>query len=74
MQQHSLVVSRTAHYFTLGQPGPQVRQLWLICHDYAQLADSFLADFKLLDNPHTGGRSGKANHFYKKDLQEMWAN
>lgn len=67
MQQHYLVVSRTAHYYSLGEPGPHIRQLWFVCHGYAQLADSFLRDFDLLDNGHTWVIAPEGlNHFYKK--------
>lgn len=67
MEAHKIKVSKTAHFFTLGEPGPHVRQLWIVCHGYAQLADDFLEDFRLLDD---GTRLVIApegmNHFYKK--------
>lgn len=67
MQQHSLSINRTAHYYTLGAPGPKVRQLWIVCHGYAQLADDFLKNFGLLDNEHTLVVAPEGlNHFYRK--------
>jgi predicted esterase len=67
MQQHKLNVSKTAHYYTLGEPGPHVRQLWIVCHGYAQLASEFLEDFNLLNNGHTLIVAPEGlNHFYKK--------
>jgi len=67
MRANSLVVSKTAHYFSLGEPGPHVRQFWLVCHGYAQLADEFLNDFHLLENGHTWVVAPEGlNHFYKK--------
>jgi predicted esterase len=67
MNAHKISVQKTAHYFTLGEPGPHVRQIWIVCHGYAQCADEFLQDFKLLDD---GSRLVIApeglNHFYKK--------
>lgn len=67
MDAHKITVSKTAHYFTLGKPGPHVRQIWIVCHGYAQVADDFLQDFKLLDD---GTRLVIApegmNHFYQK--------
>lgn len=53
MQHHTITISRTAHYFVLGQPGPQVRRLWIVCHGYGQLADEFLEQFRLLDDGET---------------------
>jgi predicted esterase len=67
MQHHHLRVERTAHYYTLGTPGPQVRQLWIVCHGYAQLADEFLENFRLLENDHTLVLAPEGlNHFYRK--------
>ncbi len=67
MRSQSLVVSKTAHYFSLGEPGPHTRQLWIVCHGYAQLADEFLNDFQLLDNGTTWVVAPEGlNHFYKK--------
>lgn len=67
MDAHKITVSKTAHYFTMGVPGPHIRQIWIVCHGYAQLADDFLRDFELLDD---GTRLVIApegmNHFYKK--------
>ena len=42
---HALSVTRTAHYATLGEPGPQVRKLWLVTHGYGQLAKTFVNRF-----------------------------
>ena len=67
MQQHKLNVTKTAHYYVLGEPGPNIRQLWLVCHGYAQLAQEFIEDFKLLENGQTLVVAPEGlNHFYKK--------
>ncbi len=67
MQHHKLNVSKTAQFYTLGSPGPHIRQLWIVCHGYAQLASEFLDDFRLLDNGHTLVVAPEGlNHFYKK--------
>ncbi|MDP4710412.1 MAG: hypothetical protein NWR67_00990 [Saprospiraceae bacterium] len=46
---HSLMVQKTAHYFTLGEPGEHVRYLWIVCHGYGQLARKFIRKFDFLD-------------------------
>jgi predicted esterase len=46
MQEHHLTVPRSARYYTLGEPGPAVRQVWIVCHGYGQLAGRFLAHFE----------------------------
>lgn len=67
MQQHTLNIQSTAHYFTLGTPGEHVKQFWIVCHGYAQLADEFLENFKLLENDHTLVVAPEGlNHFYRK--------
>ncbi|MFN0036555.1 MAG: alpha/beta hydrolase [Saprospiraceae bacterium] len=67
MQHHTISILRTAHYYSLGTPGPQVRQFWIVCHGYAQLADEFLENFRLLENDRTLVIAPEGlNHFYKK--------
>jgi predicted esterase len=64
---HSIAVHKTAHYYTIGTPGPTIRQFWIVCHGYAQLADEFLKEFDLLDNPHTFVVAPEGfNLFYRK--------
>lgn len=67
MQHHKLNVSKTAHYYQLGEPGAHIRQLWVVCHGYGQLAPEFLEDFRLLDNGQNLVVAPEGlNHFYKK--------
>ncbi|MBC5993300.1 alpha/beta hydrolase [Pontibacter cellulosilyticus] len=53
MTEHSLVVPRTARYYTLGTPSDEVQDLWIVCHGYGQLARYFLRHFSVLDNGKT---------------------
>ncbi len=67
MDHHKINVTKTAQYYTIGVPGPHIRQLWIVCHGYAQLASEFLQDFLLLDNGHTLVVAPEGlNHFYRK--------
>lgn len=67
MQHHKLNVSKTAHYYTLGEAGSHVRHVWIVCHGYAQLASEFIQDFSLLDDGKTFVIAPEGlNHFYKK--------
>lgn len=50
MQEHSLITSRTARYFTLGAP-QRATDLWFVCHGYGQLAARFLERFRPLETP-----------------------
>lgn len=67
MNYHSIDVRRKAHYYTLGTVGPQISQLWIVCHGYAQLADKFMENFAFMDD---GTRLIIApegmNYFYQK--------
>lgn len=45
VQLHATEVARTAHYASLGKPGPQVRQLWIVTHGYGQLSKTFIRRF-----------------------------
>jgi predicted esterase len=48
MREHRLSVSRTARYFTLGSE--TARDVWIVCHGYAQLAARFLERFRPLES------------------------
>lgn len=46
-----LRVQRTARVVLLGVPGPGVRELWICCHGYSQLAPDFARDLSALAAP-----------------------
>jgi predicted esterase len=48
IRSHHLRVQRTARYYTLGEAGSELRELWLVCHGYGQLAGPFLEGFRAL--------------------------
>ena len=48
---HAIAVPRTARYYSVGQAGPDVREVWIVCHGYGQLARYFLRPFRLLAGP-----------------------
>ena len=50
MREHRLSVTRSARYYTLGEPGEGVREVWFVLHGYAQLAARFLRHFEPLDD------------------------
>ena len=50
MREHRLSVTRSARYYTLGEPGESVREVWVVLHGYGQLAGRFLPHFKPLDD------------------------
>ena len=50
MRERHIRVARTARYYTLGSAGPQLREVWLVCHGYRQLARRFLSRFADLDD------------------------
>jgi dienelactone hydrolase len=43
-------VARTARYYTLGHDVAATRELWIVCHGYAQLARYFLRAFGTIDD------------------------
>jgi predicted esterase len=50
IQEHHLIVDRSARYYTLGPLDDPVRQLWIVCHGFAQLAGRFIRHFQSLDS------------------------
>ena len=49
-REHHIQVARTARYHTLGDPGPEVREVWFVCHGYRQLAGRFIRRFSGIAN------------------------
>ena len=50
MQQHHVRIARTARYWVAGEES-DVRDLWIVCHGYAQLAERFLTGFRAVIEP-----------------------
>jgi len=50
MKEHHIQVQRSARYFTLGEAGPNLKQVWLVCHGYSQTAKQFIGYFQVLDD------------------------
>jgi predicted esterase len=48
---HHLLIGKTARYFTLGDIGPQIDDVWFVCHGYGQLASDFIKEFEFIDEP-----------------------
>lgn len=44
-REHHIAVAKTARYFTLGEPGSDVREVWFVLHGFGQLAGLFIRDF-----------------------------
>ncbi len=62
---HHITVERTARYAVLGQPGPGVRDVWIVCHGHAQLAKNFIERFRVIDAPYRLIVAPEAlNHYY----------
>jgi len=52
-QSHKMTVEKTAHFYTIGQPGPHIEYLWIACHGYGQMASSMIRKFTELDDGKT---------------------
>jgi predicted esterase len=48
--EHTIVVSRTARYSTLGPMHGFPRELWFVCHGFGQLASRFIRYFAPIDD------------------------
>jgi predicted esterase len=47
-REHHLTVPRTARYYVVGDPDAHVRELWIACHGYGQLAGDFAENFEAI--------------------------
>ena len=48
MLQRRIITEKTARYFLSGQPGKEIRHIFIVCHGYSMLANEFLENFKPL--------------------------
>jgi predicted esterase len=49
--EHHLTVKRTARYCTLGDAPAGATDVWIVCHGFAQLARTFLEEFRVISRP-----------------------
>lgn len=47
-----IVVPRTARYYMVGAPSPLVRDVWVVCHGFSQLARAFAEPFRAFEDDH----------------------
>ena len=47
-----IVVPRTARYYVVGTPNPLVRDVWIVCHGFSQLAQAFVEPFRRFEDDH----------------------
>ena len=50
MNEHSIKVEKTAHYYSLGALNKNTKELWIVCHGYGQLASFFLKKFENIES------------------------
>ena len=53
MQEHKVVITRTAHYYTLGQPGDHIKYFWFVTHGYGQAASNYIRKFESIKQDDT---------------------
>ncbi len=50
MERHKISIAKSARYFTLGKLDSNVTTIFFVCHGYAQLANEFLENFKIIQS------------------------
>jgi predicted esterase len=50
INEHHITTPRTARYYTLGEPGPGIAEVWFALHGYGQLAGRFVRELGPLDD------------------------
>lgn len=66
MEEHEIVVSRRARYYTVGEPRT-ADEIWVVLHGYGQLADEFLTLFEPLVSESRAIVAPEALNRYYKD-------
>lgn len=49
--EHHILTTRTARYYMIGEPGPNTKDVWFVCHGYGQLAADFVSEFEMIADP-----------------------
>lgn len=49
-KKHTIPITKTARYFTLGEASPDTEEIWFVLHGYGQLASYFIRQFEVLNN------------------------
>jgi predicted esterase len=50
-EERHIAITRTARYYVLGMPGPNIEDVWFVCHGYGQLASDFIKEFEPIADP-----------------------
>jgi predicted esterase len=50
LEPHHITVPRTARYYQIGTANPLVRNIWVVCHGFSQLAADFAVPFQSLED------------------------
>lgn len=53
MKQVDIEITKTGRYFVSTEPSKKIKQLWIVCHGYGQLANYFLKWFEPIFNEET---------------------
>ncbi len=49
IQSHTKRIQKTAHFYTLGKTSGTLKEYWIVCHCYGQLASSIIRKFEGLE-------------------------
>jgi len=50
IRENHIAIPRTARYYTMGEPGAGIAEVWFALHGYGQLAGRFVRDLAALDD------------------------
>jgi predicted esterase len=50
-EERHIAVTKTARYYVLGNAGPDIEEVWFVCHGYGQLAADFIREFESIADP-----------------------
>ena len=66
----TIIVSKTARYFVLGEPSNKIESIWFVLHGFAQLAEDFIKNFEsFADNTKLIIAPEALNKFYIKGAE-----
>jgi predicted esterase len=69
IKENTILTSRTARYYTIGEANQETTDVWIVCHGYGQLAKYFIKHFQVWDDGKTFVLAPEAlSRFYLNEL------
>jgi predicted esterase len=76
INKHNFTTDKTARYFTSGKRSEKTKNIWIVCHGYGQLAESFIKKFESIadDENHVVAPEGLHRYYLDEKHERVGAS